>query len=211
MKVASAAADKEIRLNNLSSYNMFIEPNSSGKKNGWIEVISGCMFSGKTEELIRRLRRVQIAGRKAEIFKPATDTRYHPFDIVSHDSSRIRSTPVENHYNILLLASGIDVVGIDEAQFFDDGIVEVVEELALKGMRVIVAGLDMDYTGQPFGPMPALLARAEYITKLHAICVKCGDIANYSYRRPKIDDKVLMGEKDVYEPRCRHCFYNYDV
>ena len=165
------------------------------------------MFSGKTEELIRRLKRVHIAGRKAEIFKPAMDTRYHSHDIVSHDASRIRSTPVDNHYNILLLASGMDVVGIDEAQFFDDGIVEVVEELALKGTRVIIAGLDMDYTGKPFGPVPALLARAEYITKLHAICVKCGDIANYSYRVPKIDDKVLLGEKDVYEPRCRHCFY----
>ena len=166
------------------------------------------MFSGKTEELIRRLKRVQIAGRTAEIFKPALDTRYDPLDIVSHDSSRIRSTPVENVYNILLLASGNDVVGIDEAQFFDEGIVDVVEQLALKGTRVIVAGLDMDYTGKPFGPIPSLLARAEYITKLHAICVKCGDIANYSYRRAKIDDKVLLGETDVYEPRCRHCFYS---
>lgn len=166
------------------------------------------MFSGKTEELIRRLKRVHIAGRKVEIFKPAMDTRYDPLDIVSHDSSRIRSTPVDNHYNILLLASGMDVVGIDEAQFFDDGIIEVVEELALKGARVIIAGLDMDYTGKPFGPIPSLLARAEYITKLHAICVKCGDIANYSYRVPKIEDKVLLGEKDVYEPRCRHCFYS---
>lgn len=186
---------------------MFIEPNRSGNKKGWIEVISGCMFSGKTEELIRRLKRVQIAGQKAEIFKPAMDVRYHPVDIVSHDASRIRSTPVENHFNILLLASSVDVVGIDEAQFFDDGIVEVLEQLSLGGARVIVAGLDMDYTGKPFGPMPALLARAEYITKLHAICVKCGDIANYSYRKPKIDDQVLLGEKDVYEPRCRQCFY----
>ncbi len=186
---------------------MFIEPFHSTKKKGWIEVISGCMFSGKTEELIRRLKRVQIAGLKAEIFKPGIDKRYDPADIVSHDASRIRSTPVENHYNILLLTSDVDVVGIDEAQFFNDGIVEVVEELALRGMRVIVAGLDMDFTGKPFGPMPALLARAEYITKLHAICVKCGDIANYSYRIAKIDDQVLLGEKDVYEPRCRICFY----
>jgi thymidine kinase len=185
---------------------MFIEP-ISGRKKGWIEVISGCMFSGKTEELIRRLKRVQIAGLKAEIFKPAMDTRYHAEDIVSHDSSRVRSTPVEHHNNILLMASDVDVVGIDEAQFFDQGIVEVAEDLALKGVRVIVAGLDMDYLGQPFGPMPALLARAEYITKLHAICVKCGDIANYSYRLAKIDDKFLLGEKDIYEPRCRQCFY----
>ena len=166
------------------------------------------MFSGKTEELIRRLRRVQIAGQHAEIFKPILDIRYDPSDIVSHDSTRIRSTPVENCYNILLLSAGVDVVGIDEAQFFDNGIVEVAEELALKGMRVIIAGLDMDYTGRPFGPMPGLLARAEYITKLHAICVKCGDNANYSFRKPKIDDQVLLGEKDVYEPRCRHCFYS---
>ncbi len=172
-----------------------------------MEVISGCMFSGKTEELIRRLKRVQIAGLKAEIFKPVIDTRYHTEDIVSHDASRVRSTPVDNPYNIMLLASDVNVVGIDEAQFFDAGIVEVVESLALNGIRVIVAGLDMDYLGKPFGPMPALLARAEYITKLHAICVKCGDIANYSYRIPKIDDQVLLGEKDVYEPRCRHCFY----
>ena len=186
---------------------MFIEPYLTGKKKGWMEVICGCMFSGKTEELIRRLKRVQIAGQKAEIFKPAIDTRYDPLDIVSHDASRIRSTPVDNYYNILLLASECDVVGIDEAQFFDEGIVEVLELLMLRGIRVIVAGLDMDYTGKPFGPVPALLARAEYITKLHAICVKCGDIANYSYRIAKIDDQVLLGEKDVYEPRCRSCFY----
>ena len=186
---------------------MFTEPRRSNKK-GWVEVISGCMFSGKTEELIRRLKRVEIAGLKAEIFKPAIDTRYHPEDIVSHDSSRVRSTPVTNHYNILLFASDVDVVGIDEAQFFDSGIVEVADQLAIKGIRVIIAGLDTDYQGKPFGPMPALLARAEYVTKLHAICVKCGDIANYSHRIPKIDDQVLLGEKNVYEPRCRYCFYS---
>lgn len=186
---------------------MFIEPFRSGKKKGWMEVISGCMFSGKTEELIRRLKRVEISGQKAEIFKPGIDTRYHPIDIVSHDASRVRSTPVENHYNILLLSSNVDVVGIDEAHFFDDGLVEVLEELVLQGMRVIVAGLDMDYTGKPFGPMPSLLARAEYITKLHAICTQCGDIANYSYRKAKIDDQILLGAKDIYEARCRHCFY----
>lgn len=165
------------------------------------------MFSGKTEELIRRLKRVQIAGLKAEIFKPAIDVRYDVHDIVSHDSSRVRSTPVDNPYNILLLTADVNVVGIDEAQFFDPGIVEVIEKLALRGIRVIVAGLDMDYTGKPFEPMPALLARAEYITKLHAICQKCGEIANYSYRIPKIDDQVLLGEKNIYEPRCRSCFY----
>ncbi len=186
---------------------MFIEPSRTGIKKGWIEVISGCMFSGKTEELIRRLKRVQISGQRAEIFKPALDVRYDATDIVSHDQSRIRSTPVENLYKIHLLTADVDVVGIDEAQFFDDGIVEVAEDLALKGLRVIVAGLDKDFTGKQFGPMPALLAKAEYITKLHAICVKCGDTASYSYRKPKIDDKVLLGEKDVYEPRCRSCFY----
>jgi thymidine kinase len=172
-----------------------------------MEVITGCMFSGKTEELIRRLKRVQIAGQKAEIFKPMIDKRYDVADVVSHDASRIRSTPVENHYNILLLTADVDVVGIDEAQFFDDGIVEVLEELVLKGIRVIVTGLDMDFTGAPFGPVPALLARAEYITKLHAICTCCGDTATFSYRKAKIDDQVLLGEKDVYEPRCRACFY----
>ncbi len=165
------------------------------------------MFSGKTEELIRRLKRVQIAGLAAEIFKPAVDIRYHPEDIVSHDSSRVRSTPVDNPYNILLMATDVSVVGIDEAQFFDMGIVEVVETLALNGIRVIVAGLDMDYLGKPFGPMPALLAKAEYITKLHAICVKCGEIANYSYRIPKGGEQVLLGEKNIYEPRCRNCFF----
>ena len=187
---------------------MFIEPYRAGAKKGWMEVICGCMFSGKTEELIRRLKRVQIAGQKAEIFKPAVDIRYDALDIVSHDESRIRSTPVDNYYNILLLSADVDVVGIDEAQFFDEGIVEVLELLMLRGTRVIVAGLDMDYTGKPFGPMPSLLARAEYITKLHAICVKCGDLASYSYRIAKIDDQVLLGEKDVYEPLCRSCFYD---
>jgi thymidine kinase len=185
---------------------MFIEP-YSGKKKGWIEVVAGCMFSGKTEELIRRLKRVQIAGLTTEIFKPTLDTRYHTEDIVSHDATRIRSTPVENPFNILLLASEVDVVGIDEAQFFDSGIVEVAETLALSGVRVIVAGLDMDYKGKPFGPMPALLAKAEYITKLHAICVKCGEIANHSYRLSDGGDQFLLGEKDRYEPRCRKCFH----
>ncbi len=187
---------------------MFVEPSRAGIKKGWIEVISGCMFSGKTEELIRRLRRVQISGQQAEIFKPLVDVRYDPTDIVSHGQARIRSTPVENSYKIHLLATDVDVVGIDEAQFFDDGIVDVVEDMASNGVRVIVAGLDKDFTGKPFGPIPALLAKAEYITKLHAVCVRCGDTASYSYRKSKIEDMVLLGEKDTYEPRCRSCFYH---
>ena len=187
---------------------MFIEPYHSGSRKGWIEVIAGCMFSGKTEELIRRLKRVRIAGLKTEIFKPAIDVRYDATDIVSHDANRIRSTPIDSYYDIPLLASGMDVIGIDEAQFFDEGIAEVLEKLATSGIRVIVAGLDMDFQAQPFGSVPGLLARAEYITKLHAICARCGNIASYSYRKPKIDDQVLLGEKDVYEPRCRHCFYS---
>jgi thymidine kinase len=185
---------------------MFIEPHRTSKSKGWIEVICGSMFSGKTEELIRRLKRAQIAHQSVEIFKPTIDKRYDEYDIVSHDDTRIRSTPVENSHNILLLTSDVDVVGIDEAQFFDNDLGEVVEKLASQGIRVIVAGLDMDFTGKPFGPIPALLAKAEYITKLHAICVKCGDIANFSYRRTKIEDQILLGEKDVYEPRCRSCF-----
>lgn len=184
---------------------MFIEPNFSGERRGWIEVICGSMFSGKTEELIRRLKRVKIANLKAEIFKPAIDTRYDDQKIVSHDENKIQSTPVDNSQTILLLAQDVDVVGIDEAQFFDDQITSVCEALALKGMRVIVAGLDMDYQGKPFGPMPDLLAIADYITKLHAICVVCGNIANVSYRKVKTGPQVLLGEKDIYEPRCRVC------
>lgn len=186
---------------------MFIEPHRLASK-GWIEVVCGSMFSGKTEELIRRLKRAQIANLTVEIFKPAVDVRYDQHDIVSHDANRIRSTPVESAQSILLLSSGVDVVGIDEAQFFDDELPNVAEQLAVKGTRVIVAGLDMDFKGKPFGPMPALLAKAEYITKLHAICMQCGDIANYSYRKTGNDSKVLLGEKDVYEPRCRNCYYN---
>ena len=189
---------------------MFIEPNFGGERRGWIEVICGSMFSGKTEELIRRLKRVQIAGRKVEIFKPATDIRYDPLHIVSHDASKIMCTPVENPATILLMAADVDVVGIDEAQFFDDEITEVLEKLTRIGIRVIVAGLDMDFTGKPFGPMPNLIAKAEYITKLHAICVQCGDIANYSHRKTKAEDLFMLGERDLYEPRCRSCFYNKD-
>lgn len=186
---------------------MFIEPNMSGEKRGWIEVICGSMFSGKTEELIRRLKRAKIAHLKVEIFKPAMDTRYHEQDIVSHDENAIQSTPIDNSQTILLLASDVDVVGIDEAQFFDDQLPEVCDQLALRGIRVIVAGLDMDYKGKPFGQMPFLLAKADYITKLHAICVKCGNIANYSFRKKTLAGQILLGEKDVYEPRCRVCYY----
>ena len=184
---------------------MFIEPNFRGERRGWIEVICGSMFSGKTEELIRRLKRVEIAHLKAEIFKPSFDKRYDEQKIVSHDENRILSTPIDNSQTILLLAQDVDVVGIDEAQFFDDQITTVCEALALKGMRVIVAGLDMDYQGKPFGQMPNLLAIADYITKLHAICVVCGNIANVSYRKVNTGGQLLLGEKDIYEPRCRVC------
>lgn len=184
---------------------MFIEPNLKGERRGWIEVICGSMFSGKTEELIRRLKRVKIANLKVDIFKPAMDVRYDAEKIVSHDTNFINSTPVASSQNILLLAQDVDVVGIDEAQFFDNEIGNVCEELANRGIRVIVAGLDMDYQGNPFGQMPNLLAKADYITKLHAICVKCGNIANISYRKTAQEGQVLLGEKDIYEPRCRMC------
>ena len=184
---------------------MFIEPNINGGRRGWIEVICGSMFSGKTEELIRRLKRVKIANLKAEIFKPSIDKRYDEIKIVSHDTNFIQSTPVESAKDILLLAQDADVVGIDEAQFFDEQIVTVCEQLASKGIRVIVAGLDMDYSGKPFAQMPNLLAIADYITKLHAICVVCGNIANISYRKNSEGGQILIGEKEVYEPRCRNC------
>lgn len=184
---------------------MFIEPNLTGGKRGWIEVICGSMFSGKTEELIRRLKRARIANLKVEIFKPGIDVRYDETKVVSHDANTIASTPIDNSQTILLLAEGVDVVGIDEAQFFDDEIVHVCEVLALRGVRVIVAGLDMDYQGKPFGQMPYLLSIADYITKLHAICMKCGNIANISYRKTSQEEQVLIGEKESYEPRCRNC------
>ena len=174
-------------------------------KRGSIEVIAGSMFSGKTEELIRRLRRAMFAGLKVEIFKPSIDVRYSEDRVVSHDEKSIISTPVENASSILLLASGVGVVGIDEAQFFDNSLVEVCTRLADAGTRVIVAGLDMDFAGNPFGPMPALMAVAEYISKVHAICVRCGNLANYSYRKVKDDKIVMLGEKDIYEPICRSC------
>jgi thymidine kinase len=189
---------------------MFIEPALAGERRGWIEVVCGSMFSGKTEELIRRLKRARIANLSVEIFKPGIDTRYDEQDIVSHDENKIPSTPLDNSQQILLLAQEVDVVGIDEAQFFDAELPYVCDQLALKGIRVIVAGLDMDYQGRPFGPMPALLAMAEYITKLHAICVKCGNIASYSYRKTATPGQVLLGEKDLYEPRCRFCYHQPD-
>lgn len=189
---------------------MFIEVNQANRKTGWIEVVCGSMFSGKTEELIRRLRRAQIANMKVQIFKPALDTRYHETEIVSHKGTSIPSRPVGNSSQILLLTEDVQVVGIDEAQFFDEGIVEVAIKLANRGMRVIAAGLDMDYLGKPFGPMPSLLANAEFVTKVHAICQVCGSLANYSYRKEAKEGTVLLGEKDVYEPRCRTCFYGID-
>jgi thymidine kinase len=185
---------------------MFIEPNIRGERRGWIEVICGSMFSGKTEELIRRLKRAKIANLKVEIFKPAIDVRYDEIKIVSHDENAIQSTPIDNSQTLLLMAQDVDVVGIDEAQFFDDEIANVCDELAKRGVRVIVAGLDMDYTAKPFGQMPFLLAKADYITKLHAICVQCGNIANYSYRIIPNEEQIMLGAKNVYEPRCRNCF-----
>ena len=175
-------------------------------KRGSVEVIAGSMFSGKTEELIRRLRRAMFAGLKVEIFKPAVDTRYSEDKVVSHDEKSIMSTPVENASSILLLASGVEVVGIDEAQFFDNSLVEVCTMLADGGTRVIVAGLDMDFSGRPFGPIPALMAVAEYVSKVHAICVRCGNLANHSYRKIKSDKVVVLGERDIYEPLCRSCY-----
>lgn len=188
---------------------LFNDPNFSRRQinNGSIEVICGSMFSGKTEELIRRLKRSQIAKLRVEIYKPKQDTRYDGTAVVSHDLNSIQSTPVENAASILLLSSNAQVVGIDEAQFFDEEISNVCQKLANKGVRVIVAGLDMDYLGKPFGPMPALLAIAEEITKVHAVCVQCGGSANYSYRTAQSDEKFLLGEKESYEPRCRNCFY----
>jgi thymidine kinase len=185
----------------------FLE-NSNGNAGhrGSIEVIAGSMFSGKTEELIRRLRRARFAGLKTEIFKPSLDKRYSEIHVVSHDDKSIISTPVDNASSILLLADDVDVIGIDEAQFFDQSLVEVCNKLADKGIRVIVAGLDMDFMGNPFGPMPGLLAIAEYITKVHAICVRCGNLAHFSYRKSHDTGVVLLGEKDLYEPLCRNCY-----
>ena len=176
------------------------------RRRGRIEVVCGSMFSGKTEELIRRMKRATFARQKVEIFKPSIDTRYSEEDVVSHDQQHIPSTPVDSSAALLLLAGDIDVVGIDEAQFFDQGLVAVCNELANRGVRVIVAGLDMDFKGEPFGPMPALCAVADDVTKVHAICVKCGALAYLSHRLVSNDRRVLLGEKDEYEPLCRECY-----
>jgi len=175
-------------------------------RRGRIEVICGSMFSGKTEELIRRLKRANFAHQRVEIYKPAIDSRYSEEDVVSHDSNSISSTPIDSSASILLFTSEIDVVGIDEAQFFDDGLVNVCNELANRGIRVIIAGLDMDFKGVPFGPIPALCAIADEVTKVHAICVKCGQLAYLSHRTVKSDKRVLLGEKMEYEPLCRNCY-----
>lgn len=188
---------------------MFLENTiNKASKRGWIEVICGSMFSGKTEELIRRLKRAKYAQQRVEIFKPAVDTRYHEEQVVSHDSNAIHSTPVPSSSNILLLANNVDVVGIDEAQFFDMELVNVCNQLANSGVRVIIAGLDMDFKGKPFGPIPALLATAEYVTKVHAICMHCGELANHSHRTIQNDKLVLLGESQEYEPLCRRCYNN---
>ena len=186
---------------------IFFESNINfSKKRGSIEVICGSMFSGKTEELIRRLKRAKIAKQRVEIFKPCVDTRYSETDVVSHDQTSIQSTPVNSSQSILLMANDVDVIGIDEAQFFDKNLVDVVIKLANMGTRVIVAGLDMDFKGAPFGPMPALMAVADFVTKVHAVCVRCGSIAQYSHRLSQKNQVVLLGEKDIYEPLCRRCY-----
>jgi len=188
---------------------MFIESNfPNSRKRGWIEVITGSMFSGKTEELIRRLRRAEIARQRVEIFKPCTDNRYSATEVVSHDEKSIRSTTIDNSATILLLSGDVDVIGIDEAQFFDLGLTDVCNKLSNQGIRVIVAGLDMDFRGEPFGPMPALMANAEYVTKVHAICMRCGNLAHFSHRFSKTEKLVLLGEQEAYEPLCRECFFD---
>ena len=186
---------------------MFLESKiNSSESRGWIEVVCGSMFSGKTEELIRRLKRAKIAKQKTEIFKPEIDTRYDEENVVSHDDNIIRSTPVQASSQILILANNVEVVGIDEAQFFDDELPNVCNELANRGMRVIVAGLDMDFQGKPFGPIPALLALAEHVTKVHAICMQCGELAQYSHRKVMDKSLVMLGETESYEPLCRSCY-----
>ena len=185
---------------------MFLEPNYRGQRSGWIEVVCGSMFSGKTEELIRRLKRAAFANQKVQIFKPKKDTRYDETKVVSHDENTMASTVIEKSTEIYDLLDQVSVVGIDEAQFFDNELIEVCQKLAVKGIRVIVAGLDMDFRGKPFGPIPGLLAVAEYITKVHAICPHCGSLATHSYRLTNEKETVVLGEKDKYEPRCRICF-----
>ena len=185
---------------------MFLEPHYKGQRSGWIEVVCGSMFSGKTEELIRRLKRARIANQQVEIFKPKIDTRYDDRKVVSHDANEISSTPIESSEKLLAVPQEVTVIGIDEAQFFDLQLTEICRTLAMRGVRVIVAGLDMDFRGVPFGPMPHLLAVAEYITKVHAICQHCGNLATHSYRLAADENTVLLGEKDSYEARCRTCY-----
>ena len=185
---------------------MFLEPHFKGQRSGWIEVVCGSMFSGKTEELIRRLKRAKYANQRVEIFKPKIDTRYDEVQVVSHDANAILATPIENSAKLLENTEGVNVIGIDEAQFFDAGLTEVCQKLAMRGIRVIIAGLDMDFRGEPFGPIPHLLAVAEYITKVHAICPHCGNLATHSYRKVSNNEQVMLGEKDSYEPRCRTCY-----
>ncbi|MBE9465306.1 thymidine kinase [Dyadobacter subterraneus] len=189
---------------------MFIEPSHTRHhqhpRTGWIEVICGSMFSGKTEELIRRLNRAKIARQKIQIFKPALDKRYHVENIVSHNENSVEATPVELSSEIIALSENAEVIGLDEAQFFDESIVSVCDALANSGKRVIIAGLDLDYLGKPFGCMPQLMAVAEYVTKVHAICMVCGEVASHSYRLSESNERVLLGETDLYEARCRRCF-----
>ena len=185
---------------------MFLEPHFKGKRTGWIEVIFGCMLPGKTEELIRRLKRATIAQLKVEVFKPKIDTRYDKVNIVSHDTSSVLAAPVGHSSRLLEIADETSVVGVDEAQFFDSDLPDVCQQLAQKGIRVVVAGLDMDFRGKPFGPMPAMLAIAEYVTKVHAICVHCGNLATHSYRLAGGEEVIVLGEKEEYEPRCRSCY-----
>jgi len=190
---------------------VFLEPHFKGQRSGWIEVVCGCMFSGKTEELIRRLKRAKIADMKVEVFKPRIDTRYDDVSVVSHDTNTLLAQPVDSAQKILKISDDTTVVGIDEAQFFDDDIVPVCQELAMRGIRVVIAGLDMDYRGEPFGPMPKLLAVAEYVTKVHAICVHCGNLATHSYRLAEGESVVFLGEKGQYEPRCRSCYHHGNI
>jgi thymidine kinase len=185
---------------------MFLEPHFKGQRSGWIEVICGSMFSGKTEELIRRLKRAQIADQEVCVFKPTIDARYSTEKVVSHDDNSLHALVVNRAQEIAKVPASVQVVGIDEAQFFDPNLTDVCQNLALRGIRVIVAGLDMDYLGKPFGPMPNLLAVSEYITKVHAICSHCGNLATHSYRLTKDDQQIVLGEKDRYEPRCRVCY-----
>ncbi len=185
---------------------MFLEPSFQSQRAGWIEIICGSMFSGKTEELIRRLKRARIANQRVEVFKPLIDTRYDKSKVVSHDANAVQATPINSSKILLDISDEVEVVGIDEAQFFDMELVDVAQKIAASGKRVIVAGLDMDFLGKPFGPIPHLLAVAEYITKVHAICSRCGNLATHSYRTIAEDSTVLLGEKESYEPRCRSCY-----